>query len=455
MEKYVDSLDVTELVERSIENTLKNLDPHSTYISADKAKAENETLIGHFGGIGIRFMILRDTLTVVAVIKDGPSEIVGLEKRDRIIEINNENVASIGLTNQDVLKKLKGELNSIVELKILKPNKSILYKSITRGQIPLNSVAATTMLNKTIGYIKLSKFSSKTDVEVKESLKKLSSLGMVSLILDLRFNGGGYLHQAIKVADEFLKKDRLIVYTKGAHSEKKSFYASEYGHFEDGKLIILVNSMTASASEIVSGAIQDHQRGIIVGRRTFGKGLVQQPIQLNNSSEIRITTSRYYTPKGKCIQKPYGDSIDYDNDIIGRLESGELTLNDSVTNLLNTKGGIIPDIFTPIDTTNYSYLVNKIIYSNKWRDFCFDYYEKHNNKPYNTLNEFYKSFYCDKSVFNPLLNGHIITEKENQDLIWNMKFELSNYYYDEESRYIISTEKDKDILKAISILLNN
>ena len=232
------------------------------------------------------------------------------------------------------------------------------------------------MLKNEIGYIKISSFSNSTDIEFKKALNILIKKGMKSLILDLRFNGGGYLHQAINVADEFLKKNKLIVYTEGAHSKKRTFFSRSEGLFENGKLIILVNSSTASASEIVSGAIQDNDRGLILGRRTFGKGLVQQPLLLPDSSELRITTSRYYTPSGKCIQKPYGDTIDYDNDLFERIESGELTQIDSLKNN-KFRGGILPNIYSPIDTSKYNDQVNEIIYTRKWRDFCFNYYEKY------------------------------------------------------------------------------
>ena len=275
---YVDSLEIEKLSENSINNILKDLDPHSSYIPANQRQRLNESLVGHFGGIGIRFMIYNDTLTVVDVINGGPSESVNINKRDRIITIDDENVAGVNLTNEDVLKKLKGVVGSAVKLSILKPNKNIEIKNIIRGSIPLKSIPAFTMLKNEIGYIKISSFSNSTDIEFKKALKILIEKGMKSLILDLRFNGGGYLHQAINVADEFLKKNKLIVYTEGAHSKKRTFFSRSEGLFENGKLIILVNSSTASASEIVSGAIQDNDRGLILGRRTFGKGLDRKSV---------------------------------------------------------------------------------------------------------------------------------------------------------------------------------
>jgi carboxyl-terminal processing protease len=282
---------------------------------------------------------------------------------------------------------------------------------------------------------------------------------MESLIFDLRFNGGGYLHQAINIADEFLSKDRLIVYTEGAHSKKRTFYSSSNGLFEKGKLVILVNSSTASASEIVSGAIQDNKRGIILGRRTFGKGLVQQPIMLPDSSELRITTSRYYTPSGKCIQKPYGKDINYHNDIFERIESGELTQNDSLNDNSIFKGGIIPDLYSPLDTLNYSEAINNTIYTGNWRDFCFDYFERNPVQNFTNIKDFNDNFKVDLSLINSYLkeNGKNIDQFNNQELVdleWSVKVELSSYYYSDQSRYILNTYKDNDVKRAIKEIIN-
>ena len=450
---YVDSLEIEKLSENSINNILKDLDPHSSYIPANQRQRLNESLVGHFGGIGIRFMIYNDTLTVVDVIDGGPSESVNINKRDRIITIDDENVAGVNLTNEDVLKKLKGVVGSAVKLSILKPNKNIEIKNIIRGSIPLKSIPAFTMLKNEIGYIKISSFSNSTHIEFKKALNILIKKGMKSLILDLRFNGGGYLHQAINVADEFLKKNKLIVYTEGAHSKKRTFFSKSEGLFENGKLIILVNSSTASASEIVSGAIQDNDRGLILGRRTFGKGLVQQPLLLPDSSELRITTSRYYTPSGKCIQKPYGDTIDYDNDLFERIESGELTQIDSLKNN-KFRGGILPNIYSPIDTSKYNDQVNEIIYTRKWRDFCFNYYEKYPISNFENVKEFYYNFKVQNNEVRKYLkkiNKDIAVFDNNtiNDLEWSLKIELSSYYYSDQSRYIISTFKDSDVKIAL------
>ncbi len=457
LNSYVDSLEAKTLKQDAIKNILKELDPHSNYIPAEDRVTANESLLGHFGGVGIRFMILRDTLIVVDVIKDGPSEKEGLQKRDRIIKINNDTVANVGLTNEDVLKKLKGKIGSKVKLTIKKTNGEILEKLLVRDLIKLKSVVAYDLIKDDIGYIKLTTFSSTTDKEVITALNSLKNRGMKKLILDLRFNGGGYLHQAILVADQFLDKDQMIVYTKGAHTNKESQFASENGAFKSGDLVILVNSTTASASEIVSGAIQDHKRGVIIGRRTFGKGLVQSPIMLGDSSEIRITTSRYYTPSGRCIQKPYGDSINYEEDIYNRISNGELSYQDSTTKNRN-KGGISPDIFSPIDTSSYKSTFYNLVYSRAWRDFCFDYYERNPTLTENDVQHFYKNFNMKKSdLIDFLESQHIDTKINLEDLeIFNknLKVELSSYYFADSSRYIINTFDDNDVRLAVDFLSN-
>jgi len=457
MSSYVDTIDANNLSQKAIENILKELDPHSTYIPASERQRVNETLVGHFGGIGIRFMILRDTLTVVDVIKKGPSFKMGIEKRDRIIEINNENVASTGLTNKQVLKKLKGAVGSDVSLSVLKTNKVVEKVTIQRDLININSLSAFCILKDSIGYIKINNFSNSTDIELNQALRELISIGMENLILDLRFNGGGYLHQAINVADEFLNKGLLIVYTEGAHSQKREFFAQKKGAFEKGEIIVLVNSSTASASEIVSGAIQDHNRGKILGRRTFGKGLVQQPILLVDSSELRITTSRYYTPSGKCIQKPYGENIDYENDILKRLEDGELTNVDLAEDSITQRGGIWPDIFSAIDTLIYNKLVSEITYTRAWRDFCFDFFESNPYKPAPSLRSFYETYKVDKNIlenyFDKMeIEKSLLTDEVYIELNWNLQLELSSYYYGEQARYIISAYRDNDVKKALKVL---
>ena len=452
----MDSLSSEKLKQVAIRNILKELDPHSNYIPAEDRVSANESLLGHFGGVGIRFMILRDTLTVVDVIKGGPSEKQGIQKRDRIIKINNDSVASTGLTNEDVLKKLKGKIGSKVVLTVKTAENKLVEKTIIRDMIKLKSVAAYDMIDDSIGYIKLTTFSSTTDKEIVTALNLLKERGMSKLILDLRFNGGGYLHQAIQVADQFLNKDQMIVYTKGAHTKKESQFASEKGAFKSGELVILVNSTTASASEIVSGAIQD-PKGVIIGRRTFGKGLVQSPLMLGDSSEIRITTSRYYTPSGRSIQKPYGDSINYEEDLFNRISNGELSNMDSVSKD-QSKGGIWPDIFSPIDTVDYSSKLYNYIYSRAWRDYCFDYYEKNPTPETSDIKLFYEQFKMKKNDLIEFLKGQgketNIKPDEFNEFNKSMKLELSSYYFSENARYIMSTFDDDDVKLAKEYISN-
>ena len=460
--RYVDSVSIPNLLELSINQILETLDPHSAYIPYEKTKSENEILAGHFGGVGIRFMIIRDSLVVINAIKGGPSFLAGIKKRDRIIKVNGENIASIGLKNEDVLKLLKGPINSGVTITIYSP-KSQIEKTVTinRGMIALNSVAASLLLNSNVGYIKLSNFSDKSEQEIIKAIENLKTTGMTKLILDLRFNGGGYLHGAVGVADQFLENNNLIVYTEGVNSPKREFKSSKNGVFKTGDLIVLANSLSASASEIVCGALQDHKRAKILGRRTFGKGLVQQPIVLNDSSELRITTSRYYTPSGKCIQKPYGDNIDYEDDIYQRMDNGELTngnnLNDNSSKQYGL-GGIIPDLFIPIDTSTNTLAFNELLYTATLRDFCFDYYECNTVKPYNNIESFNKEFIVSTAMVKKLLSKTDIIKLENlsdnemNELKWRIKGEISTYYFDENSKYLIYSFEDLDISTALKEL---
>lgn len=475
---YVDSIDRKELIETSIAGMLAKLDPHSAYISSKNVERQNEELQGHFGGVGIRFIILRDTLMITNIIPNGPSEIAGLKAGDRILEVDGVKIAGTGLKNEDVLGLLKGEFGTKVELKIVnKSNLNPLDLEVTRGSIPLPSIDASFMINHTTGYIRLKNFSNNTDREFAYAVADLKAEGMTKLVFDLRNNGGGYLHGATSVADEFLPAGKSIVYTEGAHQKKKEYFSSEYGNFESNELIILVNSGTASASEIVSGAIQDNDRGLIMGRRTFGKGLVQQPINLEDGSEMRLTVSRYYTPTGRCIQKPYGNGIDYYNDIMNRYENGELQELDSVI-FENTEkfitpegrtvyggGGIMPDLFIPIDTSGSSLYLSSLAYSGAYRDFCFDYVDKNKDKlNYKDVKSFEAQYSITDQMFNNFVENaykkHGVEKDEygintSRNRIKNqLKSELATYLWDEEARFFISIPFDNDIQIAIKELNN-
>jgi C-terminal peptidase (prc) len=367
---YVDSTDNDKLVTDAINGMLNKLDPHSTYSDPEETKEMTEPLEGNFDGIGIQFNMLTDTLYVIQVIPGGPSEKVGLMAGDRIIMVNDTLIAGVEMKNTDIMKRLRGKKGTEVRVKVKRGKDPMLTEfRITRGKIPVFSLDAAYMADDKTGYIKLNRFAAASGKEFTEALKKLQAKGMKNLIFDLQGNGGGYLNVAIEIADEFLKNDKLIVYTEGSKVRREEAKATQRGNFEDGKLVILVDEGSASASEIVAGAIQDWDRGLIVGRRTFGKGLVQKPVPLPDGSMIRLTVSRYYTPTGRSIQKPYenGKIDEYNHDLITRYNHGELMSADSIhfpdsmkyTTLISNRtvyggGGIMPDIFIPIDTTKYT-----------------------------------------------------------------------------------------------------
>ncbi|MDD2305697.1 MAG: S41 family peptidase [Prolixibacteraceae bacterium] len=373
---YVDSTKIGDLTEKAIVEVLRNLDPHSVYISKEEVEKMNEPLQGNFEGVGISFNVFRDTLMVVTTIPGGPSEKVGLRAGDRIVQVDAKKIASIGLKNTDVYDLLRGKKGTKVDLKIKRKGElNILDFTVIRDKIPINSLDASYMLNENTGYIKLNKFSATTTSEFYDAIKALkSSSKLNSLVLDLRGNGGGYLTAAIELADQFLTAYKLVVYTSGLHAEKKEYSATPLGELEQGKLIVLIDEGSASASEIVSGAIQDWDRGVLIGRRSYGKGLVQQPFPLTDGSMIRLTTAHYYTPSGRCIQKPYTDGVEaYQKDYMHRIENGELFSKDSVvqnnTEKFLTKttkrtvyggGGIMPDLFIPLDTSKYYIYYNTL-----------------------------------------------------------------------------------------------
>lgn len=388
--EYVDRGKTDAVVEDAITHILGKLDPHSAYIPARDKVDANEDLRGNFEGIGIEFNIFHDTLVVVAALAGGPSEAVGLRPGDKIIKVNDKVIANIKLTNFDVQKYLKGPKGTEVKIEVQrKRKKSPIVFTIVRDKIPQTSVDANYMIDSEIGYIKISRFSQTTYEEFKKALDKLRKDGMKKLVLDLQGNPGGYMDQAIEVADEFLPKGEKIVFTQGQESRyNENALATEKGDFEKGALIVLVNEGSASASEIVSGALQDNDRALVVGRRSYGKGLVQRPFDLNDGSEIRLTISRYYTPSGRSIQKPYTDMDAYDKDIIKRYRHGEFFHSDSIHfndslkyHTLNGRtvyggGGIMPDYFVPLDTSHSSKYFNELFAVNSIREYAFNYAEE-------------------------------------------------------------------------------
>ena len=371
---YVDKIDNAELVESAIRGMLEELDPHSTYLTAEEVNKSNESLQGNFDGIGIQFNMIEDTLFVVQPLPDGPSEKVGILAGDRIISVNDTAIAGVKMSQENIMKRLRGPKGTEVKLGVKRQGlDEPVYFNVIRDKIPVNTVDAGYMAADGVGYIKVSSFGLTTLEEFKTKLRELQAAGAKSLILDLQGNGGGYLHAAVEMANEFLQRDQLIVYTEGRRSPRSGYKAVGNGGFKNGRLIVLIDEYSASASEIVSGAIQDWDRGTIVGRRSFGKGLVQRPIEFHDGSMIRLTIAQYFTPVGRCIQKPYGDNIDYGADIIKRLEGGELTNADSIHlpdslkyktkvkgRIVYGGGGIMPDVFVPLDTTRTNSYYRKV-----------------------------------------------------------------------------------------------
>lgn len=364
-DQYVDTVDIPNLVEESLPQILKELDPHSTYISASKVEESMQDLKGSFSGIGVQFTLYRDTIRVVKVVKGGPSESVGLQAGDRIVTIDGKAYVGDTITNDGAMSRLKGEKGSVARLGIKRAGKAkLLSFSVKRGDVPVRTVDAAYIAAPGVGYIRVTSFGDTTYPEFVAALTKLQSQDFSKLILDLRGNPGGYMETAVQLANEFLPKNSLIVYTKGRKSPRKEYRTDGRGAYQNIPLVVLVDETSASASEIFAGAIQDNDRGTIIGRRSFGKGLVQVPIEFPDGSMLRLTTARYYTPAGRCVQKPYklGDEEDYAADLLLRAEHGEYYSADSIrtsgekfkTRLGRTVyggGGIVPDVFIPRDTT--------------------------------------------------------------------------------------------------------
>jgi len=407
---YVDTINKNQIVDDAIIFWLKKLDPHSGYMTPEEVKEMNEPLQGNFEGIGIQFNMLIDTLYVVQVISGGPSEKVGLVAGDRILMVNDTVIAGVGMKNSDILSRLRGKKGTSVKVQVKRGNQLIPF-TIVRDKIPLYSLDAAYMIDKETGYISFNRFAETTYSEFMKALRELQSQGMKNLILDLQHNGGGHLTAAIEIANEFLKRGNLIVYTEGVHQKRTDELATMKGSFEEGKLVVLINEGSASASEIVSGAIQDWDRGVIIGRRSFGKGLVQRLLPLPDGSAIKLTTAHYYTPTGRSIQKPFekGNSEAYDMDMINRYTRGEMVTADSIhfadslkyTTLVNKRtvyggGGIMPDYFVPMDTTYYTDIHRALVSSGTLNRFVMSYIDKNRA----ILKEEYPDFIGFKSNFN-------------------------------------------------------
>lgn len=367
---YVDTVSEGKLVEDAIRGMLKELDPHSTYTTVKETKSFTEPLQGSFEGIGVQFNMAQDTLLIIQTIANGPSEKVGILAGDRIVSVNDTTIAGVKMSREDIMRRLRGKKGTKVHLKVLRRGISdLLDFTVTRDKIPLTTIDATYMIRPGIGYIRISSFGATTYDEFMSGVDSLKQHGMKDLIIDLQENGGGFLQTAVQIANEFLQREDLIVYTEGRAVPRQEFRGDGKGKLLDGKVIVLVNEYSASASEILSGALQDQDRGEVVGRRSFGKGLVQRPFEFPDGSMIRLTVAHYYTPSGRCIQKPYekGDKEDYEQDIEKRFKHGELYCRDSIQFADSLKfetlrkkrivyggGGIMPDHFVPLDTTQYT-----------------------------------------------------------------------------------------------------
>ena len=405
---YVDDVNSSELVENAIKGMLEHLDPHSSYTDPEETSEMTEQLDGEFEGIGIQFQMKEDTLYVIQTIAGGPSERVGILAGDRIVMVNDTAIAGVKMKQRDIMKRLRGKKGTMVEVLVKRGNENISFR-IKRDKIPVTSIDAAYMIAPGVGYIRLSRFGEKSYQEFMEKVKLLKKQGMERLLFDLSDNGGGYLNSATQLANEFLSAGNLIVYTEGRRSSRHATNATGFGSLKDMKIAVVVNQYSASASEIFSGAIQDWDRGVVVGRRTFGKGLVQRPFPFADGSLIRLTIARYYTPSGRCIQKPYDKGNDaYARDIIDRYNNGELTSADSIhfpdslryTTLRSKRviyggGGIMPDRFVPFDTTQYTKYYRSLVAKGVINTFSVNYVDKNRKqlkRQYKTEEDFCSRF---------------------------------------------------------------
>ena len=477
---YVDTANSEKLVEDAITAALKELDPHSAYISKKNVEKANEPLVGSFEGIGVTYQLIRDTITVISPTAGGPSEKVGIMTGDQIIKIDGEDAFGKKIDNEYVQKRLRGKKGTKVTVSVKRGNDpELLDFEIIRDKIPLNSINAAYMLDNHVGYIKLDRFAQESAQEFKEAFAKLQAQGMVSLIFDLRGNTGGYLNTAIELVDQFLTEDKLIVFTEGLHSPRQEWKSTKAGLYTTGKLVVLIDEGSASASEILSGAIQDHDRGVVIGRRSFGKGLVQRPFNLPDGAQIRLTTSRYHTPSGRCIQRPYEKGAeDYAKEMVKRLEHGEYYHADSIhfPDSLKYKtdggrtvyggGGIMPDIFIPVDTAYNSKLYTNLVRKGALNRFTTDYGLKHRDAIKAQYGDF-RNFDKDFTVGQDLVDGLKAAAKEAK-VEWNdeqfsrsekyiliqMKALIARNVWETQQYYEVMSSVDPGIQKALEILNN-
>ncbi|HPT13552.1 MAG TPA: S41 family peptidase [Bacteroidales bacterium] len=475
---YVEDVDEADLTEQAIIQVLKDLDPHSVYIPKKEVQRTNEPLQGNFDGIGVQFQIYHDTIVVVSPVVGGPSEKLGILAGDKIVKINGEDAVGSKIDNQYVLDRLRGPRGTKVDVSIFRKNrKSLIDYTIIRDKIPINSIDATYMVSNDIGYVKLSRFARTSKDEFIESVDQLKKEGMKNLILDLRNNTGGYLDIAYELADQFLSANKLIVYTEGLRSPRQDFTSTSQGVFEAGKLVILIDEATASASEIVSGAVQDWDRGLIVGRRSFGKGLVQRPYLLPDSSMVRLTTARYYTPSGRCIQKPYtAGSDDYFSEVYNRYKHGEFVHSDSIKfpdslkyythnkRLVYGGGGIMPDMFVPIDTSFISKYYTDVFRKNLLNDYTMQYIDANRKdllKKFPDIVAFMNGFKNDGEMLNDFVAYAAKNEIPADDdglkasgkqITLILKALLARNLYNINAYFEVIGKDDDDLNQAVKII---
>ena len=478
---YVDSVDENKLIEDGIRGMLEKLDPHSSYSNPKEVKQMNEPLNGSFEGIGVQFNMMEDTLIVIQTITKGPSERAGIMAGDRIVGVADTAIAGVKMSREEIMRRLRGPKGTIARLKVVRSGiKDTLHFNVVRDKIPVKSIDAAYMMTPTVGLIRIGNFGATTYNEFMEAMRQLQDKGMRDMILDLQGNGGGYLQAAANIASEFLQEGELIVYTEGRRVPRQEYRADSQGMFRNGRVVVLVDEYTASAAEIVTGAIQDQDRGQVVGRRTFGKGLVQRPIDLPDGSMIRLTIAHYYTPSGRCIQKPYvkGKQKDYAMDVMNRLKHGELTNKDSIhfadslkfytlheKRLVYGGGGIMPDHFIPLDTTHYSRLHRELVAKNAVVSQNLRYMDKNRKKllkQYPSFQLFKEQFEVPQSLIDDVLREgekQKVKPKDDEELQrtlptlrLQLKALIARDLWDMSEYYSIFYEDSEIVKKALELL---